>query len=163
MSNCCSSHCEGAPPAPGKRYCPECGQTGTSVERQTLVHLLLEPLTGKIGEGAYYFCATPACTTVYFPASAGRVFTKADLKVRVGIKETEDPVPICYCFDHTRASAWAEIERTGKSTILDSIKREVKAGRCRCEITNPSGKCCLGDVTRVVQEGLRRFGQKRGR
>jgi len=124
-------------------------------------HLLLDERVPRIGEGPYYFCATPTCRTVYFSAPPDAVFVKADLKVRVGIKETEDPIPICYCFGHTRASAWEEIARTGKSTVIASIKREVKAGRCQCEIKNPSGKCCLGDVTRVIQEGLRRAGELR--
>lgn len=156
MSSCCSSHCDVKLPGAENRYCPECGQKGKNVGRQAMEHLLLEPLVAQIGEGRYYFCRTRACRTVYFSAPSETVFVKADLKVRVGIKETEDPIPICYCFGHTRASAWEEIERTGKSTVLASIQREVKAGRCECEVKNPSGKCCLGDVTRVVQEGLRR-------
>ena len=39
-----------------------------------------------------------------------------------------------------------EIERTGWSTAGERICREVKAGTCECEIRNPSGRCCLGDV-----------------
>ncbi len=26
------------------------------------------------------------------------------------------------------------------------IAREIKAGHCACEVKNPSGRCCLGDV-----------------
>jgi hypothetical protein len=118
-------------------------------------HLLLEPLVPEIGEASYCFCATPECDTVYFSPSSGRTFPKRHLKVRVGIKETEDPILVCYCFGHTRASVWAEIERTGASTVAESIKREIQAGRCECEVKNPSGKCCLGEVTLVVREGQR--------
>jgi hypothetical protein len=35
---------------------------------------------------------------------------------------------------------------------------EVKAGNCACEMKNPSGKCCLGDVTRTVRDGLNEEG-----
>jgi len=43
---------------------------------------------------------------------------------------------------------------TGSSTIGERIKTEVKAGNCACEVKNPSGKCCLGDVTRIVKRKL---------
>ncbi len=48
-----------------------------------------------------------------------------------------------------------EIRSTGKSTVAERITAEVKAGNCACEVKNPSGKCCLGDVTRAVRNGLR--------
>jgi len=77
--------------------------------------------------------------------------------VRVGAKETADPIPICYCFGFTRQDIWDEIRSTGKSTVAKRITAEVEAGRCACEVKNPSGKCCLGDVTRTAKD---RLGQK---
>jgi hypothetical protein len=136
--------------------CPACGRKGKAVGRQTLEHLLLDALREQIGEASYYFCSTPECDAVYFSPLSGRAFLKRDLRVRVGIKETQDPIPICYCFGHTRASAWQEIERTKTSTAVESIKREIQEGRCQCEIKNASGKCCLGEVARVVGEGMER-------
>ena len=154
MSDCCSSNqCEINVAAPSQ--CPECGRKGKKVGHTTLEHLLREPPSGEAATASYNFCATPDCDVVYFSAPSLPVFHKRDLKVRVGIKETEDPIPVCYCYNHTRASIWDEIARTGSTRVLDEIKSEVKAGRCQCEIKNPSGNCCLGDVTRVVQEGLR--------
>jgi hypothetical protein len=71
------------------------------------------------------------------------------------VKETEDPVPICYCFDITERMVLEEIEATGRTAIPDYIKAQVKAGRCACETKNPSGRCCLGVVTTVVLRALR--------
>jgi hypothetical protein len=34
------------------------------------------------------------------------------------------------------------------------ITQEVKAGRCACEVKNPAGSCCLGDVARVLQAAV---------
>jgi hypothetical protein len=99
----------------------------------------------------YYFCETPTCEVVYFSNETRQYFTKDDVRLRVGLKETEDPIPICYCFGHTVASAREEIARTGRSTVVASITAEIKAGRCACEIKNPSGSCCLGEVSRVVK------------
>ncbi len=161
MSNfCCSTECEVQLSATENPLCPECGRKGKRVERKTIEHLLQQPLLVQIGQDDYRFCDTPKCETVYFATSSQKAFRKPDLKVRVGVKEAADPIPICYCFGHTRASAREEIERTGGSMVLDSIKEEVKAGRCQCETKNPSGKCCLGDVTRVVQVELERAKEK---
>jgi hypothetical protein len=84
------------------------------------------------------------------------VFTKPDLKVRVGIKETDDPIPLCYCFDHSREDIRRDIEATGKTSVLEEIKAEVQGGFCACEVKNPSGACCLGDITRAIQEAKQR-------
>src|SRR5260370_26415796 len=65
-----------------------------------------------------------------------------------------DPIPICYCFGFTRQDIWEEIRSTGKSTVAKRITAEVEAGRCAYEIKNPSGKCCLGDVTRTAKDRL---------
>src|SRR5260221_5178459 len=106
----------------------------------------------------YYFCYSSVCEVVYFDLEAGAPrFCREDLVVRVGAKETADPIPICYCFGFTRQDIWDEIRSTGKSTVAKRITAEVEAGRCACEVKNPSGKCCLGDVTRTAQD---RLGQK---
>lgn len=39
--------------------------------------------------------------------------TKEMLTVRVGIKETEDPIPLCYCFGYDR---WCFRSWSGRST-----------------------------------------------
>jgi len=66
-----------------------------------------------------------------------------------------DPIPVCYCFGFTRRDIHDEIAETGRSRIAEQISAEVKAGNCACEVKNPSGKCCLGNVTRVTQEVVR--------
>jgi hypothetical protein len=96
---------------------------------------------------SYSFCRTVDCEVVYFSDQA--VFTKPDVKVRVGIKETADPIPLCYCFDYSR-------EDIRKTSVLEEIKAEVQGGFCACEVKNPSGTCCLGDITRAIQEAKKR-------
>jgi hypothetical protein len=104
----------------------------------------------------YYFCAAPDCPVVYFPVEPqAPTFQQKDLLVRVGVKERQDPIPVCYCFGVTRRDIANEIRETGKSTIAERIKAEVKTGNCACEVKNPSGKCCLGDVARVVLDARR--------
>lgn len=157
--SCCSSKSGEAcaVPTAAPRNCPRCGRKGKSVRNVTLEHLLREPDARLLSGGPFFFCPTPDCAVVYFSADGGPLFEKPDLKVRVGVKETEDPISVCYCFGHTQASVWEEIERTGRSTVVESIKLAVQEGRCECEIKNPSGRCCLGEVTRAVQQGFARL------
>lgn len=104
----------------------------------------------------YYFCEAQECDVVYFALdSQAPIFRRGDLVVSVGAKSNVDPIPVCYCFGFTRNDIEDEIAETDRSTVADRITTEVKAGRCVCEVKNPSGKCCLGNVTRVTQDCLR--------
>jgi hypothetical protein len=101
----------------------------------------------------FWFCRSAECEVVYFHPGGERL-TKEDVRVRIGLKETRDPVPICYCFGFTEAMAREEIDYSGKCTIREQITEEMKAGRCACEIRNPQGSCCLGNITVVVKRLL---------
>src|SRR5713101_2012113 len=50
------------------------------------------------------------------------------------------------CFNFSRADVRREC------TISARIAAEVRAGRCACEVKNPSGACCLGEVNRAVRD-----------
>jgi len=79
------------------------------------------------------------------------MMSEADLRVRVHAKHPDDDkAPVCYCFDYTPA----DIEAS--TSIRETITREVQAGHCACEVRNPKGSCCLGDIARVEQR-LRRL------
>jgi hypothetical protein len=126
------------------------------VDTITLKALLRPDALARLQVGAAYrFCATSTCSIVYFAADTQSIYHKEDLEVRVGLKETQDPVPLCYCFGHTRASIEDEIARTGKSTATATITVHIKAGRCGCDVNNPSGTCCLGEVNKTVKELLK--------
>lgn len=151
MSDCCSLPA-GANlhiSASKRSVCPVCGMKGKSVATLT-VKSLVRDHTRVSPSGSYWFCRTPGCDVVYF--SENLLFRKPDVKVRVGLKETEDPIPLCYCFDYSRADIRREVEGKGSTDIPGRIKAEVKAGYCACEVKNPTGGCCLGEVTRAVRE-----------
>jgi hypothetical protein len=152
MSDCCSVNAKpGA--APAVMACPVNGARCKQVDMLT-VKSLVRHLPLGMPKTQYYFCEAPGCDAVYFPLDArAPLFGCGDLTVRVGAKETADPIPVCYCFGFTRKDIQREVVKTGRSTILGRIMTEVKAGNCACEMKNPSGKCCLGDVTRTVRDG----------
>ncbi len=137
-----------------KEACPNCGERGRKVQRVTLESLLRPDRRADIGEDQYYVCATPRCDTVYFGASNGHTFLKPDLIVRFGLKETDAPRHVCYCFDHTVGEIVDEIRRTGRSTVVERIKADMNAQGCRCEYVNPLGACCLQSVQAAVADAL---------
>jgi hypothetical protein len=154
MSDCCSGNAKSGV-APAVMTCPANGAQSKRVDALT-VKSLVRMLPLGMPNTQYYFCDASDCELVYFGLDAeAPTFRREDLVVRVGAKETADPIPICYCFGFARQDIWDEIGSTGKSTVAERIKAEVEAGHCACEVKNPSGKCCLGDVTRAAKDGRR--------
>ncbi len=154
MSDCCSVNAKSGS-APAVMACPVNGARSKQVDMLT-VSSLVRQLPLGMTKTQYYFCEARDCDVVYFPWNPqAPIFRRLALLVPVGSKETEDPIPVCYCFGFTRQDIWDEIHETGKSTVAEQITAEIKAGNCACEVKNPSGKCCLGDVARAAKDGLR--------
>ena len=130
--------------------CPQCGEKGKSVTLATVGAMVkIEVEAVRLSAGAYKLCHNLSCPVVYFAPEIS--IEKADLRVSVNFKEKDYEGPVCYCFNHTVASIREEIHSSGRSTAVDMITKEIKAGRCACEVKNPAGTCCLGDVVRVVK------------
>ncbi len=144
--------------------CKECGGKGKPVSEITLKSLVKEPVLEAIESlSGFYYCETPTCGVVCFNNEQQVYLHKEDVKVRVGIKETESPIPVCYCFGWTQERIFEQIKQQGNSTAVKEISARVKAGECECEIKNPSGRCCLGDVNKVVKRGLELYGKNKRR
>lgn len=141
-------------PAPARAECPVSRTLSRKVQRRTLEHLLTAEMLGALREAQYYYCKEPNCTVVYFSNANAPFFTTDDVAVKVFVKDQGDDVPVCYCFDWTRARIKQQIGETSKSTAALEIAREIKAGRCACDIKNPKGECCLGDVNTFVKEAM---------
>ena len=147
MTDCCKPL--GEPKRQEDRLlCHQCGREGLPVDRTTIDALLKPESLSQVKGGQYAFCETPSCPVVYHAAD-GTAFEKHHVRVRVGLKETEDPVTVCYCFGVTERLIHEEIQQTGRSSASTRIRADVKAGHCRCEVENPSGRCCLGEVIRT--------------
>ena len=160
MSDCCSVDAKMVT-IPAILPCPVDGTRSKQVDMPT-VKSLVRALPLEMPNTQYYFCDASDCDVVYFALEVeAPMFSREDLVVRVGAKETADPIPVCYCFGFTRKDIEKEIAETGRSTVVDRIKTEVNAGNCACEVRNPSGKCCLGDVTRTAKDRLSRKGESK--
>ena len=119
------------------------------LDRHTVKALLKESALRRLLPGEYRFCPDAGCDVVYFSAD-GSGFTTADVRVPVWQKLPSGSRPICYCFGESEASIRSEFVLTGVSKAVERIREHISAGRCACEIRNPRGACCLGDVTAAV-------------
>ncbi|MGG1557000.1 putative iron-sulfur cluster-binding metallochaperone [Geobacillus thermoleovorans] len=131
--------------------CPKCGQNGRRVPLITLKSLLKPAaLATLVPDRDYVFCPNPFCETVYFALDGSLAFFVGDLKVPVFQKDSGLDVPVCYCFDWTRERI-VQALRQGKDS-LQEIKTHVQAGRCGCEVNNPQGACCMGNVAEFIRQ-----------
>lgn len=162
-----------AMPVEKRWLCPSCGNKGKRVSATTVRALLkdeyareatarplancdltgngsagCQPLTGDTG---WRFCDSPDCDVVYFAEDSQTIFTRIQLRVSVGVKEKSGERPLCYCFGHTVASIKKKLLTTGSSDALEDIRAQMKDPGCRCEVTNPSGVCCLGNVAKGIE------------
>jgi hypothetical protein len=131
--------------------CPVCLKTGKSLDSLTLKALLNVPLT-EIHRVEYRFCGTPDCPVVYYSQDGIQSFLEVDLRERVYQKHVaEDDVFICYCFRHTTGSIKEEYVNNQAGTVVAMINAGIQAGQCACDIRNPQGSCCLGNVRLFVR------------
>jgi hypothetical protein len=131
--------------------CPSCGEKGKKVHLITLKSLLKAVALKTIEpENSYAFCPKTECTVVYFSGDHSLIFTENDLKVPVYQKNPSMSVPVCYCFDWTRERLVQTVGTDQKP--IDEIQHHIQAGRCGCEVNNPQGACCLGNVSAFLRE-----------
>lgn len=155
-NNCCSMERSGESCATvlgdtnALTRCIGCGAEGRPVERQTILHHVKHEHLARVNGEAYRFCPDPNCAVVYFGESGTR-FTVDEVRELVSAKTTGDTRPICYCFGFTEGDVREEITRDGTTKIPAQISQLIKAGMCACEVRNPAGVCCLGEVNRTVK------------
>lgn len=146
-TNCCSTNTAKNIAKPSTGSCPVSNSKGKAVKLITLKSLLIPSKLATLDpQQDYYFCKDTECDVVYF--SEAMRFGKQDLKVSVHQKESEKDVPVCYCFGWTPETIR---DATQIDIIPESISAHIKAGRCGCEVNNPQGSCCLGNINAFIK------------
>lgn len=131
--------------------CPVCGKKGKPVQGQTVKALLSVSLR-QVREGEYLFCPTPSCRVVYFSSDGEQTFSVEQVRERVYQKEPNaEDVFVCYCFRHTVGDIRAASTET-RAAIVDDINRGINAEQCACDLRNPQGSCCLGNVRGSIKQ-----------
>lgn len=150
MSDCCNNTKEIKNENVVK--CPSCKNKSNNVKLITLKSML-KPATLEIlnSKENHYFCSTKGCDVVYFDLN-NKVYLISDIKVTVHQKDDLPITPICYCFDWTKEKIKEYVEKGFKPNPVDHIRENIKENRCGCEVNNPQGSCCLGNVTKFMNQ-----------
>lgn len=150
MEDCCSNLKEKRIENDG--VCPLCKNKAKNVKLITLKSLLkpssLETLNAQ---GNHYFCSTEDCDVVYFDTNHKK-YLVSDIKVAVHQKDSSLAAPICYCFDWTKEKIKEYVEAGLTPKPIEHIRENIKENRCGCDVNNPQGSCCLGNVTSYIKE-----------
>ena len=129
--------CCGSKKTDSASVCRVCGNPGSPVPGITVGSLVKEARRSQLASpDGFSFCRTPGCAVVYFNNDTDKYIEKGDVKVRVGIKETEDPVSLCYCFGFTKKKIDDETARSGTCKAVEDIMNRMKTTGCNCERNN---------------------------
>lgn len=116
----------------------------------TLKALLRGEALERRAENVHRFCPEAGCPVVYFGHRES--FTVEDVTAPVFQKNPVGRRLVCHCFDVTEEAIRRELAETGQSAVQKRITALVKDGRCACEVRNPQGTCCLGNLAKAVQD-----------
>lgn len=131
--------------------CPQCQQSGKPVQGQTVKAMLSVSLR-EVQDGEYLFCKTKSCPVVYFTLDGKQTFTVEQVRERVYQKEPNaDNVFVCYCFRHT-VGELHQASSAERTAMVSDINDGIQAEQCACDLRNPQGSCCLGNVRALVKE-----------
>ena len=134
-----------------RNRCPVSGNPGKAVQIQT-VKALLKVSLRSLRETEHLFCANKDCPVVYFTADGTQTFRVDDLREKVFQKEPDNlEVLVCYCFQHTLGKIRAATADQ-RQAILEDITAGIKAEQCVCDLRNPQGSCCLGNVSKIIRQ-----------
>ena len=146
VSECCCPE----PIVATRATCPSCRQAAAGVEPITVEALLTAEALARLNLARFYFCSSEACDTVYF-SDAGQVFRIADMTVQVWHKHAAGDRTFCYCFSESETAMRSELARSGRIAAIERVRHHIAKGRCACDIRNPRGVCCLGDLSRAAE------------
>jgi len=145
-----SDGCCPEPEVHARASCPSCSARATPVEVSTVKALLTPPALAQLPLGSFHFCASQTCDTVYFSAT-GQLFRTSDVRVAVWQKQRPGARTFCYCFGENETDMQREIDEHGLTSAVARVRRHIALRRCACDIRNPRGVCCLGDLTAAVK------------
>jgi hypothetical protein len=124
---------------PRKAVCPINGLSYSRVKVKTILHQVKKPWQLNLPDQNYFFCDDPKCDVVYFGEDRSTLF-RNDLRISVGQKSQDKDKTICYCFDIQFSDLDSDkAQEKAKAFVVEQTKNST----CDCELTNPSGKCCL--------------------
>ena len=122
--------------------CPKCGTKGIRVEGDTMIHHVKD--ISKINDVFYSYCQNPKCDVVYFHNN--ELFTTDMINKEIGAKDhSSDQAIVCYCYNYPKSELY-------EISLIDKINIRIEYYGNRCDLRNPSGRCCLFDIKKAQKE-----------
>ena len=122
--------------------CPNCNQRGHKVENDTMIHHVKD--ISKMGDGGYSYCSNPQCNVVYFRDK--ETFTTDMINKEIGFKQSSsDHGAVCFCYNYTKSVLYDD-------SLIDKINIRIDNYGSRCDLRNPSGKCCTKEIKKMQKE-----------
>ncbi len=112
----------------------------------TFASMILGPLPPR---QAVYLCLDTECSVVYF-GDQGMQAHRNEIRTIPNFKVGGSDLA-CFCFLHDSERIRREVEDLGASPTAESIRRAVEDKNCACEVHNPSGRCCLPEVSKLIE------------
>ncbi|HWO77253.1 MAG TPA: (2Fe-2S)-binding protein [Bacillus sp. (in: firmicutes)] len=151
MSDCCSTKGQ-VSESSSNELCPSCNVKGKKVKIITLKSMLKPTILGTLKAGlTHYFCSSKDCSVVYYDTDK-KTYLKSEIKVSVYQKDNATAVPVCYCFGWTKEKIKQYVENGINPNPVEHIRENINENRCGCEVNNPQGSCCLGNVKIYIKE-----------
>ena len=134
-----------------KDICPVCKNKAKEVSAITVKFLVKDEYLKELSSVKdFFYCQTSDCEVIYFKLN--EIIKQEHLIKEVGLKEWANPKTVCYCFNWTKEKISDEVNKLGKTNAIGDISEKMNSIGCDCEHKNPSGKCCLRDVKKIIKE-----------
>lgn len=134
-----------------KDICPVCKNKAKEVSAITVKFLVKDEYLKELSSVKdFFYCQTSDCEVIYFKLN--EIIKQEHLIKEVGLKEWANPKTVCYCFNWTKEKISDEVNKLSKTNAIEDISEKMNSIGCDCEHKNPSGKCCLKDVKKIIKE-----------
>ena len=134
-----------------KDICPVCKNKAKEVSAITVKFLVKDEYLKELSSVKdFFYCQTSDCEVIYFKLN--EIIKQEHLIKEVGLKEWANPKTVCYCFNWTKEKISDEVNKLGKTNAIGDISEKMNSIGCDCEHKNPSGKCSLKDVKKIIKE-----------
>jgi hypothetical protein len=136
-----------------KNFCPINNIKGMRILQKTLANHIQPKYWESITDD-FYFCEEENCKIVYFNREKQVFFTQKETRTLVMHKMPiviHDDRPACYCKNVLERKIIEEITLKKCCDSLIDIQKFTEANTGKdCVITNPSGRCCGKQLTKMI-------------
>lgn len=136
-----------------KNFCGLCFNKGKRVLRETLANHVKIQYWNEI-DGKFYYCNTFDCPVIYFDRTSSTYFAQEDLRTTVMHKQEigTEYRAACYCKNVLEKTIIDELLVKKCCDSLTDIQKFTEANTGKnCKITNPTGRCCGGQIKNIIQ------------